>query len=312
MKEVPAKLVAEASAWLAVLHGPNRTADVEGSVSRWLKAHPDHARAFELATEAWNEPLPRDVRRSYRAITSQASPVAVGLAAAVVLAAVSAAFFYLRQLGVTTGVGEQRLIVLEDRSRVLLNTATRIVVKYGKQERHIELKSGEALFEVAPQADRPFVVMVGRRRVKALGTSFAVRRDVHQVAVTLIEGKVEVASAAPSSNGPSEARAILVSGDRLTLPDEAPLQMDRPEIDQVLAWQRREVALDNTSLPDAVAEMNRYSATPLVIEQPRLKQLRISGRFRAGDSLSFAHAIATTYSLDVVQEQDRIVLSGSF
>src|SRR5262249_55664948 len=160
----------------------NRTLEAEQGLLRWLQLHADHSRAFELATEAWNEPLPRGIHRRREPPRRDTRLVLTAMAAAMALV-VWSAFLYFRPSDVKTGVGEQRLIVLEDRSRVMLNTATRILVRYDAHERHIDLESGEALFEVAPQSGRPFVVTAGERSVKALGTSFAVRREADQVAV---------------------------------------------------------------------------------------------------------------------------------
>src|SRR5690606_28626324 len=94
---------------------------------------------------------------------------------------------------VRTGVGEQRTVTLEDGSRVSLNTATRLSLHFDRGVRRVRLQSGEALFEVARDPGRPFVVESGDRQVRALGTAFIVRRDAGRIAVTLMEGSVEVA-----------------------------------------------------------------------------------------------------------------------
>jgi transmembrane sensor len=56
--------------------------------------------------------------------------------------------------------------------------------------------------------------------------------------------------------------------------------------------------------------MNRYSTVPLVVERPEAEQLRVSGIFRAGDSLSFAQAVSENYGLRVQRQPTRILLSG--
>ncbi|MEJ1962448.1 MAG: FecR domain-containing protein [Gammaproteobacteria bacterium] len=79
-------------------------------------------------------------------------------------------FFYLRDAGIGTDVGEQRTLTLADGTRIYLNTDTRVVVRYDEHVRRVELKSGEALFEVAHRPDQPFVVVAGDRTITALGT----------------------------------------------------------------------------------------------------------------------------------------------
>src|SRR5262249_40880821 len=146
--------------------------------------------------EARNLPRPRrlrDLRDVPRGISVfQKTAWTAAALAAIVLGI----FLYQQNAGVATGVGEQRMLALDDGTHVILNTDTRVRVDYERDARRIELDKGEALFEVAHDAARPFFVTAGDRRIQALGTSFAVRRDESQVAVTLVDGKVTVASLA--------------------------------------------------------------------------------------------------------------------
>lgn len=319
--KLTAELIAEAAAWLAVLHGPNRTLAAERGFSQWLKKSAAHARAFEEATGIWEEarnlPRPRVLHSSFRA-KSQPRFVflkAVAAAAALTVIAVGTVVYLQQQAGVGTRVGEQRVLALDDGSRVILNTDTHVVVSYDNDVRRVELKGGEALFEVAREPVRPFIVNAGGRSIRALGTSFVVRRDARQLAVTLVEGKVSVSSDQSKSDDQTaagkEAVTYLNPGERVTFKQTQPVKKDRPQMEKLLAWQRREVALDNTVLADAVAEMNRYNRKPLEIDVPDASRMNVTGLFRAGDSLSFARAVAEAYHVEVIEEKDRIVLKAN-
>jgi transmembrane sensor len=87
--------------------------------------------------------------------------------------------------------------------------------------------------------------------------------------------------------------------------------IDTPPVDKATAWRLGQVDLANFQLADAAAEMNRYSNTKVVIEDPRTAAIRITGVFRAGDSASFANAIADTYGLGLRPSPGRIVIVGS-
>lgn len=312
---VTAAMIAEAAAWLAILHGPNRTAAVEQGFAKWLRTSPAHARAFEEATDIWEESrnLPRPA--GLRAVTkrSVARPLLALAAAAVV--AVIGVLLHFKLAGVATELGEQRALILEDGSRILLNTSTRVVVHYDERQRHIELKTGEAHFEVAKRPDWPFVVTTGTRRVTALGTAFTVRREPDRLTVTLVEGKVAVAPEAPAfgaspASAASEPTITLTPGQRAVFVADRLVALDQPDMQKVLAWRRQEVSFDDTPLADAVAEMNRYGVVPLELEDASAKEVRITGLFRAGDSRSFARAVGAVYQLDVTEADGRIVLSG--
>lgn len=322
--EVTAELIAEAAAWLAVLHGPNRTAATERGFSQWMKRSACHARAFEEATAIWEEarnlPRPRLLHASFR---QRPAPrfgflKSATIAVVLVLFAVGATIYIQRQAGVGTNIGEQRVLALDDGTRVILNTGTRVVVSYGREARRVELKNGEALFEVAKNSTWPFIVTAGDREIAALGTSFVVRRDSRQLAVTLVEGSVAVSSSssrsAPDSlrsgNTANSATVMLTPGERVIFADAQPVKKDRPPLENLLAWQRREVALDNAVLSDAVAEMNRYNRKPVKIASAEAANVRVTGLFRAGDSMSFARAVAEAFDLEIIEEPDSIELSG--
>jgi len=226
----------------------------------------------------------------------------MGIAAALTVVLLGA-FLYLRNAGVGTQVGEQRMLTLADNSRVYLNTDTRVVVRFDERSRTVELKSGEALFEVARSAERPFIVVAGERRVQALGTTFVVRRDSEKTAITLIEGKVAVEEFSTPK--------ILVPGQRLTFAGKRPPKVDRPPLDKVTAWRQGQVALEDMPLSEATVEMNRYSTVKLVVERPEAETVRVGGFFRMGDSASFARAVASAYGFEVIERSDAIVLAGT-
>jgi transmembrane sensor len=299
---IPPERLAEAGVWIARLHGDERDRDLEEAVRQWLQANPLNARAFELATEVWDDAanlrrlMPLGVNNPVRRTHF---PVALAATIAMALAVLTMLALYLYPDGVTTAVGEQRMLTLSDGTRVYLNTATHIVVHYDRHSRRVELETGEALFDVAKATDRPFMVTAGDRQVTALGTSFVVRRDDQRLAVTLVEGKVTV-----------NQTFTLTPGERLTLTPGEAARFDMPSLEKATAWRRGQVILDDTPLAAAVAEMNRYSPIKLVIEQHEADSLLISGLFQAGDSASFARAVAATYGLAAVNKGDRIVLAG--
>jgi transmembrane sensor len=311
--------IAEAGVWVARLHSGEPDKIAMAGVKQWLKANPMNARALELCTEIWEESA--NLRRitPFEAQVSAAPrrhrflPMA---AAAVVLLVVAGMILWLAPTAdLTTEVGEQRLVTLEDGTHVFLNTATRIAVNFDAQTRRVELKSGEALFDVAKKPTWPFIVKAGDRQIKALGTSFVVRRDATQTAVTLVEGIVSVTADGSSRNQGVSAPAgpqvfTLKPGQKLTFLG-AQSRLDVTALDKAVAWRRGEIIFDDTNLSDAAAELNRYNKDKLVVEQPSAKAVRVTGLFQTGDSLSFAHAVAQSYGLTVEERKDAIVLSGA-
>jgi transmembrane sensor len=316
---VPPGCIAEAGVWIARLHGDDRDQAIEAGFREWLAADPQNRRAFELATEVWEEsanlrrvvPFAHDATKPVRARRPRilSWPAALTAATAIVIVlTLGGVIRYLEQGSVATGVGEQRLLSLQDGTRVFLNTSTRVRVRYEAAERRVQLLAGEALFDVRPDKRRPFVVVAGDQRVTALGTSFVVRLENEKTAVTLVEGKVSVSGDARAAA--SLPPVTLSPGQRLTLTPSEPAALDRPALESALAWRHGEIILDDTPLARAAEEMNRYSSMRIEIERPETEALLVSGLFQTGDSLSFANAVAQTYGLRVVQRDAHIVIEG--
>lgn len=324
---------AEAAAWVARLHGPNRTREVEDGLRRWLAEGADHAAAFELMTDTWEKssqlrrsPLERVASWERRGIRMSFSRVALATACTFAVAVI-ATLLYLHTDAVTTGIGESRTLALEDGTRVHLNTDTRVTVRYEKRLRRVVLDRGEAFFDVAQHSDRPFVVSAEGREITALGTQFLVHAESQRLSITLVEGKVTVsgpvtpavsvsdnsgaaAEVPPAHSAATSNIVTLNPGERLTLASATVPQIDRPSIERVTAWERGQISFDNSRLADAVAEMNRYSRTPIVLHDPTLADIRVSGIFEIGDSAYFAQAVSRLYHLRLDQGSQGIMLAA--
>ena len=198
-----------------------------------------------------------------------------------------------------------------------LNTSTRVRVALASAQRTVRVEEGEALFEVAKDAHRSLVVQVANREVVALGTVFSVRLTpanligADALDVTLVEGQVSVRAARGESGTAAETTPVLLKpGDRLRLSEQGAegskgaqretTQMDRPNVDQLMAWRRNEAVFDDLTLSDALEDMNRYSRQPIVlVGDESAEELRISGLFRTGDNVGFARAVAALHGLVV-------------
>lgn len=306
---------AEAAAWAALLRGPQRDAAMEADLQRWVAADPLHAKAWELASDAWEgiaslpRLFPRLAPKRVRSRARFLRPIAV--VAAVCAAFAAWALFFLGRT-VTTAVGEQRTLTLTDGSRVELNTNTRLIVHYDRHTRTVTLTAGEAYFDVAHER-RPFVVIAGSRKIIAVGTSFTVRRDVDADAttVTLIEGRVAVAPLEAANVLPPEPIpevTVLSAGERFHLRRNARPIVDTPPVDQAIAWMRGQLIFDHTPLPEAVAEFNRYSPIRIRIRSPEAAEIRLGGLVRITDAHGFARAIADQYGLRLTAEGNELVL----
>jgi transmembrane sensor len=221
-----------------------------------------------------------------------------------------------------TGVGEKRVTKLADGSTATLNTNSRIVVFYAPLARDVYLSYGEATFDVARDPARPFNVHAGQRVLQASGTSFNVRVfPDDNVELTVTDGQVRVLYAPQRPlNTPERLRDDFMHVDTIVSAQEAALvepttqsvrKLEPNEMDSRLAWWRGEVVFQGESLEQVLAEVSRYTNTRFVIGDDKLRDVRVGGYFKIGDTDSFLASLRDNFLIDWQRDQDgRIVLTA--
>jgi transmembrane sensor len=205
-----------------------------------------------------------------------------------------------------SGVGERLTVNLADGSTVVLNTASRMLVDYSEQTRHLVLESGEAFFTVAKDASRPFVVTADDRSITAHGTQFDVRLAQDGLQVGLLEGVVSVRP----HEQPAAAEIKLLPNQILVVNHETS-SVRSVDVDRLASWREGLVFFDNDSLADAAAEMNRYVAHPQIEVRASAAQIKLSGAFRTGEVAAFVQALEQGFPVAIVEQSaERIVVQG--
>ena len=248
-------------------------------------------------------------------------PAAVAMAACVVLsvgllltwwnfrpAEQPAALGNLAALRFETRHGEQLTRRLADNSILHLNTDSAVTVRYGKNERVVTLASGQADFEVAHEADRPFRVYAGSAEVTDLGTKFDVRLEHDSTVVTVVEGRVAVGT----SNQTHTPRFVQLSADQQISVAEGqwpaiPVAVDAQ---RTTAWLHRQIVFDHEPLERVAAEYNRYTQKPIEITTPALRGLEISGVFATDDTEAFIAFLRSLKGVRVEVTATQVRVSG--
>lgn len=319
-KEKPAApdvaLSDEAIDWLVRLSSGRATPRDRLAFLRWRgrsAAHEAAAREAESILRALGQTQHADhVRRQGEPISLTTAPYAGGSprrhfgrryvfagAAAASVAAVAVglptvwplASLYADQ---ATAVGERRRVELADGSVVFLNTDTALSIDYAGDERRIVLHHGQALFEVARDPNRPFVVVADGAETQALGTTFAVHRTETCADVIVTEGSVEV-------RFDTGAAVRLQAGQRLGFGAGASLEPRTIDTEAATAWQRGKLIFNRRPLQSVVAELERYRAGRIVVVGDRLKALQITGVFDLDDTDRLLRTIEETTKATVVR-----------
>ncbi|MDY6947071.1 MAG: FecR family protein [Pseudomonadota bacterium] len=225
-----------------------------------------------------------------------------------------------------TETGEQRTVTLIDGSVVQLNSQSRLRVSFSEQVRRVELLDGQALFEVAKNPARPFVVVSGKTSVQAVGTQFDVYRKSTGTVVTVLEGRVAVSedtaripaskfvlTRPPNMDSATAGggRPVLLSaGERIVVTPKAILTPQATDVEAAIAWTQNKLVFDTTPLSDVVMEFNRYSRAPLVLDDAALDDIRISGVFTSTGVDNLVQFLQQRFDVTVTTIDGQIHLSG--
>lgn len=282
---------AQAIHWFVRLRAPDATDADRSAHGDWLAADERHELGYACIERQWLEleglrhwgqaelrrlghksrtPSTRNMRLAVAGAMAAAAALACiavwwGMTAAPVMAE--------EALRIVTQKTEQRHMMLGDGSRVHVNTASDLEVRYRRHLREVVVNTGEGLFDVDHRADRPFVVRTGHHSVIAVGTRFAVRRkNDGEWAVTVIEGRVVVVPGRPAS--PEEFAELLSAapsgrfGQSVILGPDEQLHIDgtgqivaEQETDALAAigWQTGMLKFRQTPLREVAREISRYT-----------------------------------------------------
>lgn len=333
--EPSAEIEQAAAGWLARRYGGFSPAE-SAAFSAWLAEDPRHATAIAELEAAWRvisspgasgqgaiaqarqhaRERSRARRRRRAAITS------LGLAAA---ALVLFTWLPAHRPGSEATSAPVRIVprpdlrMLPDGSTLQLNAGAEIVPAFGAEKRLVRILRGEALFTVAHDPARPFVVAAGGVEIKAVGTAFAVRLDSAHVDVLVTEGTVAVAATAGPATDPAAAPApdalLLSAGHRsvVSLAGEALPTIARvtpAEMAAALAWRDRRLEFTRTPLAEAIELFNGRNDVQLAVADAATGAFEISGIFWANDAESFVRLLESAFGMTVDRSGRRIVITG--
>jgi transmembrane sensor len=198
-----------------------------------------------------------------------------------------------------TKVGEQQSVLLADGSRVTLNTASRIEVRLRADHRSVQLLQGEALFEIAHDAQRPFDVYAGNVVVRAVGTRFDIDRRATRTAVTVVEGRVAMIKAGSATG----TLPVLSARDRVIIDSAGPGAVEHNvNLAETTAWTQHQLVFHHRPLGEIVEEFNRYNVGRIEIRSPSLRKQEVTGTFRSNDVASFMAVLMGVPGAHVVDD----------
>jgi transmembrane sensor len=354
---------AAARDWLLRLSLGSPTERDRAQCAAWCAQDPRHAAAYRRFESIWQDAatleelkplarIPPSRDRWWRRVRASlvVHPLRWGASASLIAAIMwMGLWFLLAPVYYTTAIAQVRDIHLPDGSEVTLGARSSLEVAFRHHERRVALTSGVAFFSVAKDPSRPFVVRVGDKEVRAVGTKFEIRREPDDIRVSVVEGTVEVmqvpelarvpvhevrrpvrlaakgtqsasatipngAPIAPTLLAPtgSPEERILTAGQQVTttLVGAIPAPRVMPR-GQPAAWRYGRLVYVDAPLRDIIADANRYSREPIEIADPDVANIRVSLTYPSDRIEEMLSALSRSLSLDVERrESGGIVLKA--
>ena len=304
-----------ASRWLEQRHFGGWSEDDHAAFEMWIAQSLSHEVAYLRVEAAWDraerlvalhKSAPEAERTRGLSVRTIVSAF-VGLAAIVVT--IISAWVILsgpKETSYATALGGRQTVRLADGSQIDLNTDTLLRTRIGRHERSVFLEKGEAYFQVRHDAARPFVVVVGERRIVDLGTKFLIHRGGAHLEVAVIEGLVrferKTGDGRPATLRPGDA-AISDAGIISIVRKPAAKLADE------LSWRVGKLVFDHATLGEAADEINRYNGKKLIVAGADVEKLMIGGTFPVNNVMAVAEAAQDSFGLHVENRGDEVVIS---
>lgn len=313
---------AEAVGWVVRLQDDATSASDRERFEAWLAAAPTHAAAYADVAAFWkglDTLSSEDIREIEQAVEERAGASGDArhssrrrrrqlrvAALAACLAAVTAGAWWLAEAlhwsaDYRTAVGEHRTVTLADGSTMEMNTDTAVSVKFSTEARRIMLHGGEAMFTVAPDPSRPFEVAAAAGVTRALGTVFNVRAEDDRVTVTVLAHQVLI------STGPAPPIRVSRGQQAMYAPGGAIGSPRSVDAERVVAWRRRRLVFDNRPLADVLHELGRYRRGYVLLRDPALQSVSVTGVFDTTNPDKALRTIEETLPIRAIRLTDRLV-----
>ena len=341
--------------WLLRLSLESPTELERAQCAAWCAEDPRHAAAYRRFDAIWLEAASLEELKSlatvppargswWRSVRTNPGVHPLRWAAGAGLtAAISAAalWFLLAPAYYATELAEVREIHLSDGSVVTLGARSSLSVAFRLHERRVSLTSGIAYFSVTKNPSRPFIVLVGDKEVRVVGTKFEIRRDLTSMRVCVVQGTVAVMQvpehkmktsndaqptvrlaatvAPPAAATPPDGRAtapslltltesrvarILTAGQQVTtaLDGEIPGPQVMPH-EEPAAWRHGRQVYVDTPLKDIIADANRYSRLPIEIADEGVANVRVSVTYPSDRIEDMVSVLSRSLSLKVERRE---------
>lgn len=343
--QTPEELLEQAGFYLTLLDERSLSDEERATFIAWLSQSDSHRLAFEQVASVWGKMdilqgladiFPIDTVSSLVNTSVRKQPVRPfywkGALAAFLLLAISlftTVYYSARKPSqnetevveqkyaaeVHTKIGEIETVDLEDGSKVVANTNSRLSISVTKTQRQVILDQGEAFFEVEHDPSRTFDVVVDDMIVRAVGTAFSVYRDDGEVKVVVTEGVVQIIRSTPQRTGdePEAAKTLLHPGQMARYGNtiEEVANIEKEELARKLSWRQGMLVFEGEPLSQVIEEFSRYTEIQFEVSDD-VRDKSVGGYFNSSDVANMLTALQSNFGIAVTYlDADHVLLSAA-
>lgn len=345
-----AKAISEACGWLSRMDCGALSDQEKLDLNEWVNRSELHKTELARLAQLWDDiddaavnDVPVEVASSYLDVYPQATSreskktprrlgrFVISIAASMLILLTFGLFLHFHNMyqfestngKYVTNIGGQQSVLLSDGTEVRLNTDTLIEVNYHDGERNIHLYKGEAHFDVAHDAEKPFTVKARKGDVTALGTVFSVRVKDNRVNVLVEEGKVRIRANENTAYIPNEVKqeqptkleevvkntiVVANAGNNVVFGEqeiESIVQEEKEVLERKFSWRQGMLAFDDEPLSNVIEEVSRYTSNKIIIADPSIRSLRVGGYYPIGKIQTIFDALELNLGLEIKKVDER-------
>jgi len=300
--------------WFMRLKEPGAGESDRRAFDAWRSADPTHACAYLAIVAMWESPeFSESVARHGQAACAVAEPRDIRLwkryaamAACVVLAVGLLNLTAIRIAWTSdhrTAIGERERVSLSDGSTAILNSGSAVALRFTPDVRRVELLKGETYIEVSKDPQRTFELAGGEAVTRVVGTGFSMRRESDASIVTVHHGEVAV-----RRSGEGQEEIHLHAGDVVRVTARGMEPVRHVDAADAFAWVEGRIRFHDQPLGDVLAELDRHYSGVILVTDPRLKAIRVSGNYRLDNPPAVVASLADATHAKVVNISRYVVI----
>jgi len=321
-------ILEQAEDWHKVFQQSQGTEDQREDFKAWYHLNPDHQIAYAQVFTSYDSGYDIDKisteyirkKQAEKYITQKSfwsmTTWKYASIAAIILLVVTTSKMWQAEPVYTeyiTLVGEMNKIKLTDGSIITLGAQSKIrVEEFSEQKRHVIIDRGEALFAVAKDKSRPFIVSSDKISIRVLGTIFNINKSKQDITVSLLEGNVQVIQEIESKLIPfwSDEKIVNLKPAQQVSVKQGALKNPIPQnIGNMATWVDGQLNYNGTLLREVVADLNRYSLKLIEIDSQSLNYLPVTAVFGTDQIELMVQGLPHLLPIELIQDNpDKYIL----